>query len=91
MSILSGEKARELISNDNAAQAKLRAGYIKRHRLGGAMYWESSADRNGTGSLIGPIAGSFGKLDQSQNELSYPANQYANMVAGCWESKGGGN
>ena len=74
--------AQELISYDNVAEAELKATYIESNGLGGAMYWESSADKNGTQSLIGTIAGSFGNLDQSQNELSYPASQYANMVAG---------
>jgi chitinase len=74
--------ARELISYDNVAEAKLKANYIESKGLGGVMYWESSADKNETESLIKTIAGSFGNLDQSQNQLNYPASQYGNMVAG---------
>ena len=49
------------------------------------MYWEASGDKNGTDSLITTVYSSFGglgSLDQSQNCLSFPASQYANMVAG---------
>lgn len=74
--------AQELISYDNAQVASLKASYVKSNGLGGAMFWETSADKNGSDSLISTIAGSFGNLDQSQNTLSYPASQYANMVAG---------
>jgi chitinase len=74
--------AKELISYDNVAEAQLKATYIANKGLGGAMYWESSADKNGTDSLIGTIAGSFGNLDQSQNCLSYSGSVYANMAAG---------
>ncbi|KAF4630984.1 hypothetical protein G7Y89_g7156 [Cudoniella acicularis] len=67
---------------DNVAAASMKASYVQNHGLGGAMFWESSADKNGSQSLIATVAGSFGNLEQSQNCLSYPASQYANMVAG---------
>lgn len=74
--------SKELISYDTVAAAKIKATYVKTKGLGGAMYWETSADRDGDQSLIGTIAGSLGTLDQSQNCLSYPASVYVNMVAG---------
>lgn len=74
--------AQELISYDNPQVVNLKANYIKSKGLGGAMFWESSADKNGTGSLISTTASNFGSLDQTQNQLNYPASQYANMVAG---------
>ncbi|KAH8684224.1 putative chitinase 1 [Tricladium varicosporioides] len=74
--------AKELISYDNVASAQMKASYVLNHGLGGAMFWETSADKTGAQSLISTIAGSFGNLEQSQNWLSYPASQYANMVAG---------
>jgi len=46
------------------------------------MYWESSADKSQTQSLITTVAESLETLDQSENQLNYPASQYANMVAG---------
>ncbi|KAH7363951.1 glycoside hydrolase family 18 protein [Rhexocercosporidium sp. MPI-PUGE-AT-0058] len=72
----------ELVSYDNAAAAKLKATYIQNKGLGGAMYWESSADKSQTESLIWTVAESLENLDQSENQLNYPASQYANIVAG---------
>jgi chitinase len=74
--------SQELISYDNVQVAQLKATYIENKGLGGAMYWESSADKNGSQSLIGTIAGSFGNLDQSENCLNYSGSVYANMAAG---------
>lgn len=74
--------AEELISYDNVEVAELKASYVESMGLGGAMFWESSADKNGTESLISAVVGSFGSLEESQNCLSYPGSQYANMVAG---------
>lgn len=74
---------KELISYDNVVEAKIKATYIESKGLGGAMYWESSADRRSqTQSLIGTVAESLRNLDQSENQLNYPMSQYANMVAG---------
>lgn len=73
---------KELISFDDPAQAAIKASYVKSNGLGGAMFWETSADKTGSASLIGTVAGSFGALEQTQNLLSYPASQYANMVKG---------
>jgi chitinase len=73
---------KEFISYDNVAEVSRKATYIENKGLGGAMFWESSADKNGSASLIGTVAGSFGNLQQSQNCLSYPGSIYANMAAG---------
>ena len=73
---------KELMSYDNVAAAKLKATYIGSKGLGGAMYWESSADKSQTESLIRTVAESLEPLDQSENQLNYPASQYANIVAG---------
>ena len=72
----------EFISYDNVAEANIKATFIKNKDLGGAFYWESSSDKNSTGSLITAIAKGLGSLDQSENQLSYPASQYANIKSG---------
>ncbi|KFY59720.1 hypothetical protein V497_04123 [Pseudogymnoascus sp. VKM F-4516 (FW-969)] len=74
--------SKELISFDTVEDAKTKAEYVKSKGLGGAMYWETSADRKGDQSLIGTFAGSFGGLEKSENLLSYPKSKYANLVAG---------
>ncbi|TAQ83876.1 hypothetical protein B7494_g7800 [Chlorociboria aeruginascens] len=74
--------AQEFISFDDVNQAKVKASYVINKGLGGAMFWETSADRTDSGSLISTVAGSFGALQQVQNLLSYPVSQYANLVAG---------
>ncbi|KAJ5923825.1 chitinase [Penicillium verhagenii] len=75
-----------LISYDTPAIAQLKAQYIQSKGLGGGMWWESSADKNGTDSLITTQVvtefGGFSSLDQSPNQLSYNGSKYANMVAG---------
>lgn len=66
--------AKELISYDNVAEAKLKATYIKSKGLGRAMYQESSIDKSKTQSLIRTVIESFGTLDQSENQLKYLAS-----------------
>jgi chitinase len=74
--------AKELISYDTVDEVKLKATYIEKTGLGGAMYWETSSDKTGSESLISTVAGSFGGLEQNQNCLSYPGSMYNNMAAG---------
>ncbi|KAG9233574.1 putative chitinase 1 [Amylocarpus encephaloides] len=73
---------KEFISYDNVATIQQKASYIKNTGLGGGMFWETSSDRTDSKSLISTVAGSFGNLEQSQNLLSYPGSQYANLIAG---------
>ena len=44
---------RLMVSYDTVEMAKMKSEYIKREGLGGAMWWESSADKPGDESLIG--------------------------------------
>lgn len=75
-----------MVTYDNPEVAAMKADFIRRYGFGGAMWWESSADRcSGQGSLIESIVngcGGFGRLDTSHNCLSYPHSQYDNMRHG---------
>lgn len=73
---------KELISYDTAEMIQRKVEYLKSKGLAGSMFWEASADRTDDGSLIQTSYKSLGSLDGSQNLLSYPDSQYANIVAG---------
>jgi chitinase len=82
---------RELISYDTILVAKQKGAWIKQMDLGGAMWWESSADRLGGQSLIQNVAGVMGGMDgsgleNSTNELNYPNSTYDNVRAGMPDS-----
>lgn len=80
-----------MVTYDNAEVAGMKAEFIRRNGFGGAMWWESSADRemggNGSagGSLIERVVGEFGgtgRLESSENCLGYPNSQYDNLREG---------
>jgi len=75
---------RMMVTYDTPECERRKVDYIKEKGLGGAMWWESSADKTGDGSLIGTVAsalggGDFGGLDQNENLLSYPRSKYDNL------------
>ena len=75
---------RELISYDTPAVIQAKCEYIKQARLGGAMFWELSADHKGEHprSLLNAVYRSFGgQLDSIPNHLRYPKSQYDNIRA----------
>jgi chitinase len=74
--------AKELISYDTPAMVQKKVTYLQSKGLGGSMFWESSSDRNDSGSLIGTSYSSLGGLKSSQNLLSYPNSVYDNIKAG---------
>lgn len=45
-----------LISYDNAKVTERKEKYIRDEKLGGAMWWESSGDKKGDGSLIAKVS-----------------------------------
>lgn len=74
--------AQELISFDTPDVVQKKVSYLQNLSLGGSMFWEASADKTGTDSLISTSFESLGSLDTTENWLDYPNSQYANIVAG---------
>ncbi|ORY63896.1 glycoside hydrolase superfamily [Pseudomassariella vexata] len=74
--------SQELISYDTPDMITKKVAYLKGKGMGGSMFWEASGDKTGAASLIGTSFSSLGGLATSQNLLSYPNSQYANIVAG---------
>lgn len=74
--------SQEMVSYDTPAMVQTKVAYVKSKGLGGGMFWEASADKTGADSLIGTSFNALGGLDTTQNLLSYPNSQYANIVAG---------
>lgn len=73
---------RQLITYDTVGMAKRKAEWIKRENLGGAMWWESSADRTGEESLVENVVKSLGAISCSKNCLDYPESKYDNLRNG---------
>ncbi|KAL9598858.1 MAG: hypothetical protein Q9179_003764 [Wetmoreana sp. 5 TL-2023] len=71
-----------MVSYDSLDMAREKVGYIKDKKLGGAMWWESSGDRKGEGSLIGTVVKGLKDLDKSSNNLEYPDSKYDNLKKG---------
>ncbi|ROV89440.1 hypothetical protein VMCG_10216 [Cytospora schulzeri] len=77
--------SKEFISYDTANMVATKVEYLLGKGLAGSMFWEASADRNDSQSLIltsFDSLGGSGALDSTQNLLSYPNSTYANIVAG---------
>ncbi|KAI1117892.1 glycoside hydrolase superfamily [Nemania sp. NC0429] len=76
---------RTMVTYDTVPMARRKAEYIKERGLGGAMWWESSADKDGEHSLIANVVdvlGGPGGLDKTGNCLEYPGSKYENLRAG---------
>ncbi|KAI9731438.1 MAG: hypothetical protein M1818_007828 [Claussenomyces sp. TS43310] len=79
-------QSRTLVSYDTLDVARLKADWIRHQRLGGAMWWESSADAAGPRSLIaavvGVLSGAAPGLQTAANCLEYPESRYDNLRKG---------
>ncbi|TGO32253.1 hypothetical protein BHYA_0335g00100 [Botrytis hyacinthi] len=77
------ENTKTLISYDTVEIARRKAHYIKQRGLGGAMWWESSADHpEPERSLIHNVVNVLGTLEQSKNCIQYPGSKYENLRNG---------
>ncbi|KAF4631196.1 hypothetical protein G7Y89_g6937 [Cudoniella acicularis] len=73
---------KHLVTYDTVGMVREKAVWVKRHGLGGAMWWESSADKTGEQSLIGVAASELGKLEDKHNCIVYPHSKYENLRKG---------
>jgi len=76
---------RKIVTYDTVEVARRKAEYIRNEGLGGAMWWESSADKTGPESLIGNVLdalGGPGALQHQQNCIAYPQSKYDNLRNG---------
>lgn len=76
-----------MVTYDTPRNAAAKVDYIQQRRLGGAMWWESSGDKVGEGSLINLTVQGLGgfegrHMDRSPNCLEYPGSKYDNLRAG---------
>ncbi|KAF4591846.1 putative endochitinase class V precursor [Ophiocordyceps camponoti-floridani] len=79
------KQTREMVSYDTPTMTKQKADYVKRRGLGGVMWWESSADKTGTDSLITTAFEGLGgeaALLKQQNVIEYPETKYDNLRRG---------
>ncbi|KAG9083488.1 hypothetical protein FRC06_004510 [Ceratobasidium sp. 370] len=73
---------KQLISYDTPEIIEKKAEWVMSNQLAGAMFWELSADKNGTESLVWNSAKTMRRLDDTPNHLHYPGSQFDNVKAG---------
>ncbi|KAL8825281.1 MAG: hypothetical protein Q9191_004506 [Dirinaria sp. TL-2023a] len=77
--------AQTLVSYDTEQEVLRKTEYACKRGLGGSMFWEASADKQGAQSLIGTAARVWadeGGMDETENCLRYPLAEYENLRAG---------
>ena len=77
--------SRTMVSYDTVGMARRKAQFIREGRLGGAMWWESSADKPAGESLIGNVVHGLGGQQQllwGENCVTYPETKYDNLRKG---------
>lgn len=81
--------SRTMVSYDTVECARRKGKYIKERGLGGAMWWETSADRavGDQKGLVGAVVGELGGVDQGlekrENWLDYGQSRFDNIRLGC--------
>lgn len=81
------KQTRVLVTYDTVEMARRKAEWVKKEGLGGAMWWESSADGEGERSIIGNVVEVLGGkegggMDRGQNCLDFPESKYENLRKG---------
>lgn len=74
-----------MVSYDTVPMARRKTEFLRDRGLGGAMWWESSADKEGGESLIGNVVevlGGKAALDTTPNCIDQPHTKYDNLKAG---------
>ena len=71
-----------LVTYDTVEMARRKAEWVKERGLGGAMWWESSSDKEGRESLVGNVVDVLGWLEGSSNCLEYPESKWDNVRNG---------
>ena len=74
-----------MVSYDNQQSVQAKTSYLTNKGLAGAMFWELSGDYDDGRSLTQIVWNQLkgtGAMDTTQNTISYPGSQYANMVSG---------
>jgi len=79
--------SRTMITYDTPQNAAAKVNYIRSMRLGGGMWWETSGDKTGEGSLINLVAQGLGGYEERHmehvpNVLDYPQSKYDNLRKG---------
>jgi chitinase len=77
-----------MITYDNPASSAAKVNYIQQRGLGGAMWWESSGDRVGEGSIITLVVNGMGgyggkHMQKLDNCLEYPHSKFDNLRNKC--------
>jgi chitinase len=76
---------RTMVTYDTVEMASAKTVFLKARGLGGAMWWESSADKEGEQSLIGNVVtvlGGPGALERTHNCITQPHTKYDNLRQG---------
>ncbi|MCJ1475125.1 Endochitinase B1 [Lambiella insularis] len=74
-----------IVSYDTFAMTRKKIQFVESKGLGGTMWWESSADKTASDSLLGTAfkgLSARGAMDHTQNTLSYPSSKFDNLRNG---------
>ncbi|CAE7139846.1 unnamed protein product [Rhizoctonia solani] len=73
---------KQLISYDTPVVTAAKSRWLTGQGLAGVAFWELSADKKGSDSLVWTAANTMQTLDNTQNHLNYPGSRFKNVRAG---------